>query len=485
MKYIKILIIALVVTSCDDDFLNLDPISSIKESEYYTTDQEVYSGVIGMYDAIQGNNFSVDGFDNESISAGIQYEFYVTEMRSDNTFMRDTEGESGDISLWEISASNTIVANYYKSFYEVIFRANKVLESIDGADEENQQRYEAEARFVRAYAYFNLVRLFGDIPYLDSIEDVDTDAQFTRVSETEVYTYIIEDLLMAESALDNSSKSRASQAAAKALLAKVYLTTGNYTGAKILCKDIIDSEEFALQENFKDIFYNELNSEIIFSVGYVSDNESESQGLSELWASLRENGINNLTENIISAFSSDEGENRSNYSFYFDGENDNLNRGKVGKFLAAPNASLGINPSAINQSLAGNDWIILRYADVYLMFVEAVMADLDEIDVTITTDEDLATAKFCFEEIRRRAGVENYTVSTISKEELLNERRLELAFENHRFFDLVRFDVALEVLQEYGVQELGRVFTEFDLLLPIPEREITLSGDTMRQNDGY
>jgi len=492
MKFIKISIIAICVVflGCDDDFLNPHPISSIIETDFFTNDAEVFSGVVGMYDAIQGENFlGNDDFDNENDSAGIQYEFYLTEMRSDNTFMRDPEGEEGEFNSWEINATNSIVGNYYKSYYEIIFRANRVLEFVENADEENQAGYTAEARFVRAYAYFNLVRLFGAIPLLDSLEDTETDARFIRVSTAEIYTFIEDELKEILPDLDNSYKSRASLAAAQGLLAKVNLTVKDYVEAKSFCEAIIDSNQFQLQENFQDVFYNELNSEIIFSIGYISDVVDASQGFSSLWVN-ETNGVNNVTTDMINAFSEDEGVNRELYSLR---TTSSPIRNQSVKFLASPDSNLGLTGTAIDEDFGGNDWIVLRYADIYLMYVEAIMAGGDFIDVSNAASADIVRAKFCFEEIRRRAGVPNFEVDLITKDDLLNERRLELAFENHRFFDLVRFEEAQTVLQDYGIQ-LGvieedllqaAVFTDFDLLLPIPEREITLSGGLMQQNLGY
>ena len=483
MKFIKILIIVFVFIGCSDDFLNLTPNSSIEEADFYKNDAEVLAGIIGMYDAIQGTNFLSDNFDNETKSAGIQYEYYLTEMRSDNTKMRDPEGEEGEFDSWQITSTNTIVANYYKSFYEIIFRANKVLDFVKNADEDNQIAYTAEARFVRAYAYFNLVRLFGDIPLLDTLDDIGTDAEFIRVSVSDIYTFIKSDLVTAISNLDNTYKSRASQAAAKTLLAKVNLTEGNYSEAQILCSEIIESNEFELLPNFKDVFYNESNNEVIFSVGYLSDIEEESQGFSAEWSrNTSTRGTNMLTDNFITTFSSDQGEARKLFSYR------NLTgptRSEVAKYIASGDDNLDISSSAINVQNAGNDWIILRYADVYLMYVEALMGVADELNLT-ATDSDTVKAKFYYEEIRRRAGIVDYEVNLITKADLLNERRIELAFENKRFFDLVRFGVAQDVLQQFSVEsENGGVFTEFDLLLPIPEREITLSGGIMKQNPGY
>ena len=128
---------------------------------------------------------------------------------------------------------------------------------------------------------------------------------------------------------------------------------------------------------------------------------------------------------------------------------------------------------------AGNDWIILRYADVLLMHVEAVMAGSAS-----TTN---STAIDSYMEVRVRAGFDPIVdrPATLSKDALLLERRVELAFENHRFFDLLRFGVADEVLTTHASAMGYSEYNTRTLLLPIPAREINLSNELMEQNPGY
>jgi hypothetical protein len=137
---------------------------------------------------------------------------------------------------------------------------------------------------------------------------------------------------------------------------------------------------------------------------------------------------------------------------------------RCGKFVS--------NSTANQQN--GNDWIVLRLADVLLMHVEAILAGGD------VTSSSSAIASF--KKVRDRAGLP--TGSNITKEDLLNERRVELAFENHRLFDLVRLGVAEQVLSDFATAN-GIVFTTSDLLLPIPEREIGVSFGKLTQNPGY
>lgn len=460
----------LALVSCGEDFLEPQPESAISAEEYFENTDQLRNAVIGMYDAIQGVN-SNDLDDNFSI----QREFYLTEMRSDNTRTKSGEGEAAQFENFTVTSSNGIVANYYISMYEVIYRANLVLANLDAASAEEAAFFEGEAKFVRAYAYFNLVRLFGEVPLVDRlIGPLEKEISYTRVAESQVYDLIVSDLQTAVDNLDNTYVNRASGAAAKTLLAQVYLRMEtNYAEAQTLLESVINSGDYSLQSNFKDVFYNEGNSEIVFAVGYTSDITSDSQNFSaEFLNSVgRTSGMNYVTADARLALD-EMGGNRTEFSYRQDMAQPT--QYQVVKYLPNGDESLGIEPTSSNPELAGNDWIVIRYADVLLLHVEAILAGGQETSATAALNS--------FNEVRERAGLD--PVSSITKEELLEERRVELAFENKRFFDLVRFGVAQQVLSGFS-EDNGLSFSATDLLLPIPQREINLSNGAMEQNPGY
>lgn len=466
-KYILMSAVALSLTSCDE-YLSPAPTAAISSETFFQTQEDFDLAVINMYDAIAGLN-STNSNDNHAI----QVEFYLTEMRSDNTRTKAQEGEAAQFEFFTIESTNGIVDDYYRSFYDVIFRANSILDNLSVL--ENAGTYEAEAKFVRAYAYFNLVRLFGDIPLVRGVIGIsDNSTQFTRIDASSVYELIQSDLNAAITGLDNSNKTRASKAAAQALLAKVYLTLGtNFLEAQTLCESVITSG-FALEPNFKDVFYNELNNEIIFAIGYQPDNTLDSQNFSAEWLNAvgRTSGVNYATENAV-AFLDANGGDRTPYSYRID--TGQPTKKQVVKYLPNGDSALGIDPTSSNPILAGNDWIVLRYADVLLMHVEAIMAGANETSS--------ASALNSFQQVRNRAGLTDPVIS-ITKQELLDERRAELAFENHRLFDLIRFGEAQSVLSDHAT-EIGGSYSSTDLLLPIPQREINLSNGQLSQNPGY
>lgn len=483
MKYIKYLLligIGIMFHSCDDEFLNPLPDSAIVVDGFFSSDADVEAGLIGIYDALQGVNENTETNITRA-NRGLQFEYMLSEMRSDNTRTATLEGTKADFHRYRVDPNNIQSEDMYQSMYEVIFRANNVLEFIDVADEENRMSYSAEAKFLRAFAYFKLVRLFGDVPLVTSVVGpTDNDLLFTRVSTANVYAQIVSDLQEAVSGLDNTYKSRASQAAAQGLLAKVYMTqpSPDYAAAQQLCESIVTSGEFSLEENFHDVFYNELNDEILFAVQYESGNTLESQSFSsEFTATVRqgrEDGHNMVNDNLVVVFNS-LGGNRTETSYW--------NTGtwiEVAKFLPE-GSDITVSPPTYGSSPrdAGNDIIVLRYADVLLMHAESILAGGTSTNDGAAIDSYMA--------VRERAGFDPVAdrPTTLTRDALLDERRVELAFENQRFYDLLRFGVADPVLGAHAAEMGYSSYNARQLLLPIPAREINLSGGLLTQNPGY
>jgi hypothetical protein len=498
LKNIKYLIVALtgmMLISCDaDEFLNPLPDTAIAADGFFKSDADVLAGIYGIYDAIQGVNENTES-NNSDYNRGIQFEYLLTEHRSDNTRSATLEGSRADFHRYVTDGNNIQSEDYYQSMYEIIFRANNILNYVDVADASNISKYIAEAKFLRAYAYFNLVRLYGSdddtiggVPLVtEVVSSAQVDLLFTRAPKAAVYQQIVADLQEAVAKLDNSYKGRASKAAAQGLLAKVYLSqpTPNYTGAKDLCEAIVADGSFKLQTDFNDVFYNELNDEVIFVIRYEFGNPNESQGFSAEFTSFkrqgRQDGLNIVNPNLVADFEVNGGDRTAvSYAVFGDPLDPSI---EVAKFLP-DGTDITTDPAAPTYGAmpkdAGNDWIILRYADVLLMHVEAIMQGTGNA----TTMDALKS----FNAVRNRAGLANDEDGVISQEELLLERRVELAFENQRFFDLLRFGVADAVLSNHSAEDNDEdisVYPSYNarkLLLPIPSREINLSKGLLTQN---
>lgn len=481
MKNIKFIALALLglTYSCDvDEFLNPDPESLVTNSTFFNTDSDVEQGILGVYDAIQGIPEETTG-SVITTNKGVQFEYLLTEHRSDNTRSATIEGSKADFHRYIVEPTNNESTDYYQSMYEVIFRANNILQYVGVADEANQTIYTAELRFLRAYAYFNLVRLYGDVPLaLGVVSPDNSEALYTRVASADIYDVIVTDLeYAAANMVAATTKNRASQPAAQGLLAKAYLSlpTPNYTGARQMCEAIVNSGVYTLEADYNDVFYNETgNDEVIFSIGYIAGVDNDSQGFSSEFDSDagRQDGLNIPNDNLVNAFTGDAGTVRSDFSYRV--SLNDLELYEVGKYF--PDGVSDGDFSDIIPRNAGNDWIVLRYADILLLHVEAIMAGAN------TTTDGAALASF--NAIRERAVGAEDDYALITQDDLLLERRLELAFENQRFFDLQRFGLAAQVLQDHAT-EMGYTFSTTDLLLPIPQSEINLSNGLLTQNPGY
>ena len=206
----------IVISSCDD-YLEPEPISFISQEFFFADDDDLDVGILNIYDGLQGDN------DQQIVDfRSTQIEYMLTEMRSDNARARgggDATSDFQQFEVYEVNTNNIIVQNYYESMYNVIFRANLILDNLDAASEARRGEFEGEAKFVRAYVYFQLVRLFGPVPMPLKVISPDDDAAiaFTRVATDVVYVQIIEDLQVAVENLNNQFKTRASKAAAQAL----------------------------------------------------------------------------------------------------------------------------------------------------------------------------------------------------------------------------------------------------------------------------
>jgi len=435
---------------CNSDNLDLAPISAIGDNGFYTNAEEVEGGVIAIYDGLQQVPLR---------------EFALTEMRSDNTKTKSSEGDWAQFESFDVEPTNQTIGQYWAANYNVIFRANRVLENLEVVTTPEQSaQFEGEAKFARALSHFNLVLAYGGVPILDKVI-IQTDSDyFDRDGVDAVLTAIENDLTEAVTLLPASMDyGRATSAAAEALLAKVKLTKGDHSGAEGILTKLIGSGTHSLLEEYSDVFYSEMNEEVIFAIPYLDDDANEAQDFSfEMTIGGVVSGLNFITDDFAAAFNPDDTERQA---VLFNA----LSPVETGKWLT----------QSSDARLCGNDWIVMRYADVLLMHAEAVMAG------GASTNDTGAIASY--NAVRARVGLPTLAEDgseELTKQMLLDERRFELAFENHRFYDLVRFGVAEEVLGAFA-SSTGETFEPTDLLLPIPQNEINVSQDLLVQNPGY
>lgn len=447
---ITILLLNMLWFNSCEDFLNLSPVSEIGSATFYKNEKEVEGGVLAIYDGMQ--NY-------------VQTEWALTEMRSDNTHTRAqrSEGEWREFETMNVQTINATVSDYWIDNYNVIFRANTVLENLANVSTTSLKlQYEGEAKFARALSHFNLVRAFGDVPVIDRVIKYTDKEYFARDPQSEVFSLIESDLLTAIDNLSGRSGiavGRATKGAAQAILAKVYLTLKDYQKAKTVLDQLITGGDYVLMTTFNDVFYTERNNEIIFGVQFIQDDTKDSQLFSYQFT---ESGLNYPTNDLMNIV--DPADERKSTLFFWNPLAGATGDWECGKF----------QPKTKSQT-QGNDWIIIRYADVLLMHAEAILAGNAS-----TTD---LSALSSFNAVRTRAGLS--TVTTLTKDLLLTERRIELSCENQRLYDLIRFGVAETVMAAFSLTtEPGFTFNSTALLLPIPRREINLYKELI-QNPGY
>lgn len=349
---------------------------------------------------------------------------------------------------------------FYTALYKSIISANNVIINSSNAG------LVGEAKFLRALSYFKLVQVFGDVSVIldtPNIEDIPT-FDLTRRPASEVYNSIIlPDLQDAIAALDNSgiSNGRASEIAAQALLGKVYVHLGNFGSAETQLAAALTRASDAgvsLQENYADIFSvdNELNSEIIFAT-QVSSSVVDEYGFTEFWdwyGGRDTKAPFPLDEDLVAAFEAN-------------GEVvDTLRRAVV---IDVENM---VSPKYPQSGGADFDFIELRLADVILLYAET----LNELG---NSPEEVLSL---LDPIRVRAGLEPLDPGVLTtpasiREAILDERRLELAFEGQRWFDLVRTGTV--------DAEMGQEINSNYFVFPVPISEVLASGGEITQNPGY
>lgn len=460
----KILVLAslatLLMTSCGDSFFDLEPASSVTIDKVYKTASDYNVAVIGCYAKLQS-----------------QVNFYTEccEYRSDNlSLSAPTAGTQDryDIDHFTEKPSNGILSSYWANFNNNVYRCNLLLDQIDGANfaENLKKQYKGEAMFIRALNYFNMYRIWGGVPATKHVVSAAEALKVARYSDEQMFDLIAGDL---KEIVDNNylpetyssaDMGRATSGAAKALLGKVYLTFHKWTEAKDILSQLIG--KYQLVSPIAQVFDvdNKNNNEIIFAVHF--NKEIEGEGHSYWYNLTNASDDTNQTSSLLNTFPT--GDARKDLITYVQVEK---NVRLMNKFYDTKSPTF---------KTVGNDQILLRYADVLLMYAEA----LNEIQYDAS--EGSLALKY-LNAVRQRAGISNLTAKQLPTQEkfrkgILVERQREFPYEGQRWFDLVRMGFAKSVMAENGVE-----IKDYQLLFPIPQQEIEKVGDKsiLWQNPGY
>ncbi len=475
------------LTGCEKDFLERKPKGSLTFDTYFETADH----------AVWATNAVYQNFRTWEMSAFPW--IGITDIISDDADKGSTPNDALyllEVDDFTFDATNEVFALSWKGSYHTIFRANLAIDNIPKIemDEALKSRLVGENKFLRAYTYFRLVQWYGDLPIVT--HPLAEDEFFTqqRRPKSEVYDLIEQDLLDAVAALPEKSEyaaadlGRAAKGAAKGIIAKLYMVQHDFVNAEKYLLEIIGSGEYSLLPTYAENFLEsgEHGSESVFEVGAVAVQAAVAgpgatpynmiqgvRGVPNLgW------GFNRPSDNLIAAY--EPGDPRRQATILYELEP-----------LPDGSAIVEDNPDLLNGRFNQKAWVpahpglqdngpgnlrILRYADILLLAAEA-----------LNENGKPAEALVYLNLVRKRArGSNNFILPDITttdqselREIIYHERRVELAMEQQRWFDLLRWGRAAQVMQA-----VGKNFVEGKHeLLPIPQAEIDLSN--LEQNPGY
>ena len=495
-----IIIFCFLAISCQK--LDEVPYSFLSSENLYQNELDVDKAIFGIYNAMQLPFVDFDLM-------------LLTIAPSEHTVVRLKNSYQGKYSSLTSDSNDPSINNIWTQFYLGINRANAVMNNIDKAELEAAKEKEkiAECRFMRAFYYFHLVRLFGDIPlHLQETSDFSDNAlKKPRSPIIDVYDVIIEDLVYAEDNLPNNQNAlnlgRATKGAAKSLLGKAFLTmageplkqTDKYQLAAQKLKQVVDDKSafgYELMVNYEEIFSNEneFNSEIIFAIPcirqFLAGNLLTFFGGAPncQWAFGGGQYQFGFTLDFYNSYS--ENDKRKNSALVFEyidragneiiyNDINNIVDISFGGYKDPNGIATGKHKdfgNNLNPFTHNNDLIYLRYADVLLMLSEAY----NEIG-------ESENARLYLNLIRERAGIENITNTDqqILRAAIRNERNWELVGEFTEFYDLQRWGIIQDILSiSPDAQYYGAVYNPKMELYPIPQlqRDANLN---LVQNPGY
>lgn len=496
IKYSTIFLFGLLLfSSCAKSFIELDPKGKDVEASYYANPDQAFAGVVAAYSALNTETFST-------------YSNTLGPLNSASDDCYAGGASSSDMGTWQAWNTNTMTpalgpqGDLWGVNFTGVAKCNTILSKLSGVPGLSNallNRYTAEVKFLRAHYYFDLVRLFGNVPLMTDPVTLSDMYNHPQAKPADVYAQIEKDLTEAipilPATVPTSENGRATQGAAKALLGKVYLYEKKWDLSAKILKDVNGQPGvknptygYQLMANYGDIFSPEhkFNSESIFEIQHTGT-QSYDWGN---WGNFKSNvyvemvgprsysgpvygdgwGFNPLTPSLISVLKNDprypytainmDSLVKAGFCTYTHGYQDN------GYIIAKYAPLLKYRAASGNNALNyPNDYIEIRLADTYLMEAEAL----------VNANEDPGRAQALLDAVRARVGLGSVSATL---QNIYQERRLELATEGHRWFDLVRTGQAEAILGPMKGFVKGK-----NEILPIPLAELT--NTKLVQNPGY
>ncbi len=471
-------------SACQKELLEPIPESILTTKNFYQVSKDMDKAVLGVYNRLQSRKPT---------------DFLLLEIPTDNLYASTNTSVSGAnaLDVLAVTPDNELIADFWVANYSIIFRANAVLTNIDKpldykALEKDQ--FIGEAKFMRALAYFEMVRLFGGVPNVTTLLSAEEAKKVSRASEADIYNLVIDDLKDAIKKLPVTMVAgRASKGAAIALLGKVYVYQKKWVEAEEQLSQLFKAPfSYTLLNNFADFWKmtNENNKESVFAITYLEG----SNGHNLSTAFIPNGGV----EGIVSRGSEVALPSWSLNKQYIAGDTRKV--ATITDMLIAPNSKPTdpplwypyVSKYAVPHTYgsSGLDLPVIRFADVVLLYAETLYGLGRPADALIELNK-----------VRERAfagASHNYILSDIANptdfsDKLFLERRLEFAYESERWYDLVRSGKYLNFTSEEraynpntGTALTVPVATRAELkYFPIPTKEIDKAQGVLGQNDGY
>jgi starch-binding outer membrane protein, SusD/RagB family len=477
----------LALSACNEDILDISPAANNTSNDFYKDENQFNQAVVANYN---------------SLMAMPSNNWLMSEVRADNgleSFV-NVQRDVNDLGNFLISSQTGAIQNTWSNLYNQIYRANIILEKIEPFAFTRVNQFKAEARFLRAMAYFDLVRYFGDVPLTTKVLTIEESKKIQREPFANVYNQIVEDLKFAVANLPETyvtaDKGRATKWVAKALLGRVYLTMAGeplkqadkLALAKTELADVIAKEAlFPFAANFADMFkaVND-NKHYVFEVQYVAGGlglgnraafDMAFQYPSQ-WSAFQPSGYDAVVSPQLMAGwpNLDKRKFASVDTGYTDAKTGAKSaRSQVTKFLEKGSVL------PVDRFDHPNNFPLIRYEDVLMMYAEILNEE---------AGAPPAQAITILNRMRTRAGIPSITPATKEafKLALEQERQWEFCGEGLRWHDLIRTGRALEVMNKFLKENnvpLGRDIDAHDLLYPIPQKELLINPGFWKQNPGY
>ncbi|CAL1521262.1 RagB/SusD family nutrient uptake outer membrane protein [Chitinophaga sp. MM2321] len=498
LKAAGAIIFLLICSACSKDLLNKNPLDKVSSETFWKSDVDVQMAVAGCYDRLRGGGFG---------GSSLNYQRGYLDGLSDVGYVYWGLLSISDMSIGNISTSSEAVSIVYNSCYKGIASCNFFLDNVDKATSVSaakMNQYKGEIKFLRALWYFDLVNCFGGVPLYKTAPESADAAKVAKSSAADVFKFIEEDLDFAISNLQDEAYTdgHAVKGSAMALKTRVLLYQEKWEAAATLAKQIMTSGKFSISNDYRDLFLKagqKNNPEIMFSCKYLSPDAHSTYGMNiEYTAHVF------YRQNFMDAFECIDGKSikesplynaadpfskrdpRFYYTIRLPGQD------WPGFYTYATFNPTGVqNRKYIDTSIEGNyanayrndwDFVLLRYADVVLMYAEA-QNEASGPDASIYS---------AINEVRSRPGVNmpsidqsKYKTKELVRDYIRHEREIEFPIEGIRYFDLKRWHIAHTLLPT--IKDAGGNFLVFDqrqYLWPFPQSELD-NNDKLEQNPGY